>query len=65
MFLRPDEERFATAGLISATTMTATAPELRDRIRRLKDAGYNEIVVQVTPGRETMLDDWARVFETV
>jgi 5,10-methylenetetrahydromethanopterin reductase len=65
MFLRPEEERFATADLISATTMTATAAELRGRIRRLQDAGYDEIVVQVTPGHETMLDDWARVFETV
>ena len=65
MFVRPEEERFATADLIRATTATGTAPELRDRMRRLKDAGYDEAVVQIMPGCETMIEDWARVFETV
>lgn len=65
MFVRPDEDRFATAGLMQALTSTATASEQRDRIRRLRDAGYDEFVVQVTPGQEEMLDDWVRVFETV
>lgn len=65
MFLRPEEERFATAQLIRATTATGTVPELRDRMRQLKDMGYDEIVVQVTPGCETMVDDWARVFEFI
>jgi 5,10-methylenetetrahydromethanopterin reductase len=65
MFLRPEEERFATADLIRATTATGTPPELRDRMRRLKKAGYDEVVVQITPGHETMVEDWARVFETV
>ena len=61
----PEEERFATADLIRATTATGTPPELRDRMRRLKEAGYDEVVVQITPGHETMVEDWARVFETV
>jgi 5,10-methylenetetrahydromethanopterin reductase len=65
MFVRPDEDRFATPELIQGMTTSGTAAELRDRLRRLKAAGYNEIVVQITPGCETMLDDWARVFETV
>jgi 5,10-methylenetetrahydromethanopterin reductase len=65
MFVRPDEDRFATADLIRTLTSTGTARELRDRIRRLKEAGYDEIVVQVTPGWETMIDDWAHVFEIV
>ena len=65
MFLRPEEHRFATADLIRAVTASGTASELRDRMRRLKDAGYDEVVVQITPGRESMIEDWARVFETV
>ncbi len=65
MFVRPDEDRFATADLIRTLTSSGTAPELRDRIRRLKEAGYDEVVVQVTPGWETMIDDWAHVFEIV
>ena len=30
-----------------------------------REAGYNEVVVQITPGCETMIEDWARVFKTV
>ena len=65
MFVRPDEDRFATPELIQGMTVSGSASELRDRMRRLKAAGYDEIVVQVTPGCENMMEDWARVFETV
>jgi 5,10-methylenetetrahydromethanopterin reductase len=65
MFVRPEEDRFATGDLIRAMTVTATAPELRDRMRRLQEAGYDEVAVQITPGCETMIDDWARVFERI
>jgi len=65
MFVRPDEDRFATADVLRAFTRTGTVAEQRDRIRRLKEAGYDEFVVQVTPGQEEMLDEWARVFEKV
>jgi 5,10-methylenetetrahydromethanopterin reductase len=65
MFVRPEEDRFATADLIRAMTVSGTVSELRDRMGRLKEAGYDEVVVQITPGCETMIDDWARVFETV
>jgi 5,10-methylenetetrahydromethanopterin reductase len=65
MFVRPEEDRFATGDLIRAMTVTATALELGDRMRRLQEAGYDEVVVQITPGCETMIDDWARVFERI
>jgi len=65
MFVRPEEDRFATGDLIRAMTVTGAAPELRDRMRRLKEAGYDEVVVQITPGCENMVEDWARVFGTV
>jgi len=65
MFVRPEEDRFATGDLIRAMTVTGAAPELRDRMRRLKEAGYDEVVVQITPGCETMIDDWARVFDSI
>ena len=48
-----------------AMTVTGTAAELRDRMRRLQEVGYDEVVVQITPGCETMIDDWARVFESI
>ena len=63
MFVRPEEDRFAIGDLIRAMTVSGTAPELRDRMRRLREAGYDEVVVQITPGSESMIEDWARVFE--
>lgn len=65
MFVRPEEERFITGDLIKAATVTGRAEELRDRIRRLKDMGYDEVTVQITPGHMGMMEDWARVFEMV
>ena len=65
MFVRPEEERFVTGDLIKAVTVTGRPEELRDRIRRLKEAGYDEVTVQITPGHESMIEDWARVAEMV
>ena len=65
MFVRPEEDRFAIGDLIPGMTVSRTAPELRDRMRRLREAGYDEVVVQMTPGSEAMIEDWARVFESV
>ena len=47
--VRPEEDRFATADLIRAMTVTGTAPELRDRMRRLQEAGYDEVVCKSPP----------------
>jgi hypothetical protein len=63
--VRPEEEKFLSPEFIAATTFTATAPELRDRIRALGAAGYDQFVVQLVPGHESALKDWARVFESV
>lgn len=65
MGVRPEEEKFLTSELISATTFTAEAPELRDRIRQLRDGGANQFVVQLVPGHESAIEDWARLFDSV
>jgi 5,10-methylenetetrahydromethanopterin reductase len=65
VYIRPDEEEHVTGDLIAATTTTATPDELRERLRRVVDAGYDEIVVGITPGQESMIDDWMGVFETL
>ena len=65
MFLRPEEEALITAELIGATTFTATSEVLVERIRELGRAGYTQFVIQVVPGHEAAIDDWARVFERV
>ena len=65
MFLRPEEEPLITADLIRETTFTATHDALAERIRDLGRAGYTQVAVQIAPGHEDAIDDWARVFERV
>ena len=63
--VRPEEERFVTPELIRNGTFTGTADELRDRIRELRDDGYDQLAIQLVPGHEAAIDDWARVVERV
>ena len=65
MFLRPEEAPLITADLIRETTFTATADVLVERIRELGRAGYTQVAVQIAPGHDDAIDDWARVFERV
>jgi 5,10-methylenetetrahydromethanopterin reductase len=65
MFVRPEEEPFITPELIRMGTFTGTIAELRDRIRQLADAGYDQLAIQLVPKHEAALDDWARVIEGV
>jgi 5,10-methylenetetrahydromethanopterin reductase len=65
MFLRPEEHEVCTAELIRALTFTATAPELRERIRELRAAGYNHFSIHVRHGHPAMLEEWADVFAGV
>ena len=65
MWIRPEEERFVTPELIRTGTFTGGVDELRERIRTLRDAGYDQLAIQLVPGHESAIDDWARVFEGV
>jgi 5,10-methylenetetrahydromethanopterin reductase len=65
LHVRPEEERFVTPELIRSGTFTGTVDELRDRIRELRDGGYDQLAVQLVHGHESAIDDWARVFEGV
>jgi 5,10-methylenetetrahydromethanopterin reductase len=61
MFVRPDERPFITAELVAATTLTATDKVLTERIAALAAAGYTELAIQIVPGREAAIEDWARL----
>jgi 5,10-methylenetetrahydromethanopterin reductase len=63
--VRPEEERFVTPELIRMGTFTGTAPELRERIAALRDAGFRQLTVQLVHGHETAIEDWAELFATV
>jgi 5,10-methylenetetrahydromethanopterin reductase len=65
LFLRPDEEAFVGGDLIQAVTFTGTREELRERIRALRDAGYRQWTIQLVPGHEDAVDEWADVVAKV
>ena len=65
MWVRPEEERFVTPELIRMATFTGTRDELRDRVRALAAAGYDQLAVQLVPGHEAAIEDWADVFAGV
>jgi 5,10-methylenetetrahydromethanopterin reductase len=61
VFVKPGEKRFVTAELIRRTTFTATEQELKQRVAALRDAGWTQLVIPITPGQESALADWARI----
>jgi 5,10-methylenetetrahydromethanopterin reductase len=61
--VRPDEAKFVTSDLLGMVTFTGTRTQLRERIDRLRDGGYNQLTIQLVPGHEDALEDWARLFE--
>jgi 5,10-methylenetetrahydromethanopterin reductase len=63
--VRAEEEKFLSEELIAATTFTAQASELRDRIRTLRDGGCTQFVIQLVHGHENAIEDWARLFHSV
>jgi 5,10-methylenetetrahydromethanopterin reductase len=61
MFVKPEEKRFVSAELISATSFTASEAEIKQRIEALRGAGYTQFTIQLVPGQEAALADWARI----
>ncbi len=61
IYMRPGEEKFANADLISAMSLTGRGEEIRARIKGLEAAGAKQIGIQVVPpyGRE-MIEDFSR-----
>ena len=65
MFLKPEERAICDGELIKNFSWTATKPELQERLRTLRDAGFHSISVQIRHGHPTMVDDWWDVFQGV
>jgi 5,10-methylenetetrahydromethanopterin reductase len=63
--VRPEEDKFLTEDLIRETTFTGTEDVLRERLQAIKKAGFNQFVVQLIPGHEDAIEDWARLFAKV
>jgi 5,10-methylenetetrahydromethanopterin reductase len=61
MFVRPDERPYITAEMIKGTTFTGTEREIKQRVGKLVDAGFSQVVVSIPPGQEHMIEDWGRI----
>jgi alkanesulfonate monooxygenase SsuD/methylene tetrahydromethanopterin reductase-like flavin-dependent oxidoreductase (luciferase family) len=61
MFVKPEEKRFVSAELIASTSFTASEAEIKQRIEALRGAGYTQFTIQLVPGQESALADWARI----
>jgi len=61
LFVKPEERAFVTADLIRATSFTATGAEIKGRIDALRGAGYTQFTIQLVPGQEEAIADWARI----
>jgi 5,10-methylenetetrahydromethanopterin reductase len=60
--VRPEEKKFLTEDVVRMTTFTATAPELRERAAALKSGGFDQLTIQLVPGHESAIEDWAALF---
>jgi 5,10-methylenetetrahydromethanopterin reductase len=61
LFVKPEERPYVTAELIRATSFTAPEAEIKQRIDDLRGAGYTEFTIQIVPGQEAAIADWARI----
>ena len=61
MAVKESERRFVTGALIREMTFTGTEAALTQRIANMRDAGYTEFTIQVVPGQERAIEDWARI----
>jgi 5,10-methylenetetrahydromethanopterin reductase len=64
MFLRPEEEPLIGPDLIRNLTFSGTQEELRERLQEVEDAGYRQWVIQLVPGQEQAIEDWARLLHS-
>ena len=61
MAVKSIERPFVTAEMIRQTTFTGTEPDLLERIAALRDGGYTQFTIQLVPGHEAAIEDWARL----
>ncbi|MBI2800684.1 MAG: LLM class flavin-dependent oxidoreductase [Gammaproteobacteria bacterium] len=61
MYLRPEEQQFITGEMLKNSSLTGTADEIRTRAQQIEAAGYDQVAVQLVPGQEEAIEDWARV----
>jgi len=63
MFVRPEEMPYATADLIRYTSFTGTEAEIKADVEAMREAGYSQFTIQLIPGQEDAIADWARIMK--
>lgn len=61
MYLRPEEQQFITGEMLKALTLTGSPAEIKARCAQLRGAGYEQIAIQIVPGHEAEIDQWAKL----
>ena len=61
MAVKDIERPFVTAEMIRRTTFTGTQDDLLARIAALRDGGYTQFTIQMVPGQEAAIEDWAKL----
>jgi len=61
VFVKREERKFVSTELIRRTTFTATEQALIQRVEALREAGWCQLVIAITPGEEQAIEDWARI----
>jgi len=61
MAVKEIERPYVTAELIRRTTFTGERQDLLDRIATLRDGGYTQFTIQLIPGQEAAIEDWAKL----
>jgi 5,10-methylenetetrahydromethanopterin reductase len=61
MYVKDEEKKFVTAKMIAETSFTASEAEIKKRIEALRAAGYTQFTIQLVPGQEAAIADWARI----
>ncbi len=61
MKVKDRERPFVTAEMIRRTTFTGTEADLTARIAALRESGYTQFTIQLIPGHENAIEDWARI----
>ena len=65
MFVREEEAPLYTPEFVRAASMSGTPDELVASLRSFKEAGYEQVVIQLVHGHEAAIEDWAEVFKAI
>ena len=65
MAVKDLERPLINAELIRTTTFTATEEAIKSRFEALRDAGYNQITIQLVPGQQAAIEDWGRIVQAM